>query len=517
MREVVLFTVKESVNTEPEVFADAIFPVIFPAIKRAISAFFEAAVQSFNRLLDRSLSLHAIRWRFEAWRTGKTFAEVVLLHSLVYRVEMVLLIQHQTGFMLDHVIRQDARLADPELISGMVTAVQDFIQDTVRQKEHLGTSGTLQFGDYTVWTERGSKATIAAFFHGHPPEEFRETLRVTLYQIQRRFWRELESPSRSQEFAGRAVDFLRQCLDADVSPVLSQSKLSRYLPITALLIAVFLIWGLLHSMTSPYDVYLDLLANTPGIVVTRHETIPGGKVRISGLRDRFAPDLGALEAKAGVDSASIVHDFKPYISEDPPVLSERIAFLLQAPPEVQVNITDQGGVELSGSAPFSWIQKTREQVEGQGGLVRYDLSRVVDQELLRARELEKNVEEQTFAFAPGSAKLSPLDDSRIRDLGQNLLELDRLLKSTGRGWTLQVQGHADEAGGEAFNLDLSQRRAAVVVKRMREAGVRAGRIEGKGFGFAPVANQKSGDLRPVRWVTFQLKIRELKEGNLPHA
>ena len=79
-----------------------------PAIRRAIAEALRAMVDSFNQVLQHSLSARALRWRVEAWRTGRPFAEVVLSHSLVYRVEQVFLVHRDTGLLLQHVA------ADPQ-------------------------------------------------------------------------------------------------------------------------------------------------------------------------------------------------------------------------------------------------------------------------------------------------------------------------------------------------------------------------------------------------------------------
>jgi len=47
---------------------------------------------------------------------------------------------------------------------------------------------------------------------------------------------------------------------------------------------------------------------------------------------------------------------------------------------------------------------------------------------------------------------------------------------------LEIQGHTDERGDDAYNLDLSIRRAAAVLKYLTDHGVEADRLESQGYG-----------------------------------
>ncbi len=55
---------------------------------------------------------------------------------------------------------------------------------------------------------------------------------------------------------------------------------------------------------------------------------------------------------------------------------------------------------------------------------------------------------------------------------------------------VEVQGHTDERGNDAYNLDLSDRRAAAVKKYLEDKGVESNRLESQGYGETqPVDNR----------------------------
>jgi outer membrane protein OmpA-like peptidoglycan-associated protein len=79
--------------------------------------------------------------------------------------------------------------------------------------------------------------------------------------------------------------------------------------------------------------------------------------------------------------------------------------------------------------------------------------------------------------------LFDFDKADIRSEAVTTLEkLARLIKQSGNG-VIQVNGHTDSIGADAYNITLSERRAASVVRWLTtNAGIDAGRLQAKGYG-----------------------------------
>src|SRR3984957_13415420 len=123
-----------SVQSNPRMLADALFPIFGKAIRKAITSELDGMLQSLSQTLEQSFSWRSLRWRWEAIRTGKPYTEIVLLRSLLYRVEQMFLIHRNSGLLLQHVAASSlpkAETKDPETVSGMLTAIQDFVRDSV--------------------------------------------------------------------------------------------------------------------------------------------------------------------------------------------------------------------------------------------------------------------------------------------------------------------------------------------------------------------------------------------------
>jgi len=70
---------------------------------------------------------------------------------------------------------------DEDIMSGMLTAITDFIKDSF--KEDSGALKTLQYGKMTIFLERGVGMYLAVVFHGTPPPELREKMRFLLIRL----------------------------------------------------------------------------------------------------------------------------------------------------------------------------------------------------------------------------------------------------------------------------------------------------------------------------------------------
>jgi len=171
---------RTSIKKDPKALADTLYPIMGPSIRKAISSAILGMVQSFNQVLERSFSIEGLKWRFEALSTKKSFAEVVLLNALVYQVEQVLLIHRETGLVLQHIVAKDLTTQDPDLVSGMLTAILDFVQDSfdVDNDESLDTLRV--GGDRSVWIEQGPRAILAAVIRGTPPLDVRSIFREAI-------------------------------------------------------------------------------------------------------------------------------------------------------------------------------------------------------------------------------------------------------------------------------------------------------------------------------------------------
>jgi predicted regulator of Ras-like GTPase activity (Roadblock/LC7/MglB family) len=140
-------------------------------------------VQSLNKALDHSFSPKGIRWRIEAWRTGKPFAEVVLLHTLIYRTEQLLLIEPESGLLMQSV-SADPGNEDADLVSSLLSAIQGFTRESFEHNTDEGSDlRVMRTNELTVLIEHGPQAILAAAVRGEIPVKFRTRMQAAAEQL----------------------------------------------------------------------------------------------------------------------------------------------------------------------------------------------------------------------------------------------------------------------------------------------------------------------------------------------
>ena len=71
-----------------------------------------------------------LKWRWQAMTSDRSYAEIVLANSVICSVDEVLLIHRETGLLLVHASRDPQHARDADLVSSMLTAIEDFARDS---------------------------------------------------------------------------------------------------------------------------------------------------------------------------------------------------------------------------------------------------------------------------------------------------------------------------------------------------------------------------------------------------
>jgi OOP family OmpA-OmpF porin len=497
-----------SVRRDPQTLVDALFPVMGPAIRKSIASTLAAMLQSLNETLTEGFSAQGLKWRLEAWRTGKPFAEIVLLRSLVFRVEQVFLIHRKSGLLLQHVSANPGAVQDADMVSGMLTAIRDFARDSFGGID-ASALDSFQVGDLTVWVEQGPLAILAGVIRGNPPQDLKAVFAETIEKIHRAQAGDLE------KFEGNAAPFersrplLESCLKVQRRPAAGKTGVPRR-AITALKVALAVaLFGIALAAffsvrrNRRWNDYLARVAATPGLVVASSER-RGGKLYVNGLRDPLAADPATLLAPARLGQEDVVATWRPYQALDPELVLARAKHVLEPPATAALAM--RGGVlAATGAAPHEWIADAKRQSRALPGVTRFEDSGLVDADRRELEALGRTIEGRLFFFSPGSAELSASETAKLA-AAADLARLPAASAAAGRPSRVEVIGRGDSEGTEGINRPLSRQRAERVLAALRAQGIGSANIATVGVGSEkPLREEKTEeDKQYNRSVSFRV-------------
>ena len=108
-----------------------------------------------------------------------------------YDIEQIFLV-YGDGRLLAHRSRKKIADGGEQIISGMLTALQGFIKESL-QDEKRGELDEMKYGDLTIAIERGMKVYLAVFLSGYVTEKLRAMMNAALQKVDDKYGSALES------------------------------------------------------------------------------------------------------------------------------------------------------------------------------------------------------------------------------------------------------------------------------------------------------------------------------------
>ena len=497
---------RESIRRNPREIATAIFPVLGPAIRKAIAETMAGLVRSINSAVEHSFSVQGLKWRLEAWRTGVRYPEVVIKHALLYRVEQVFLIHAETGLLLAHVTAPDLKVPDADLISGMLTAIQDFVRDSFRPGEG-GTLTGFTVGEHTVHVEAGPRALIAGVIRGQCPDAVPQRLAQTLEQIHLEYARPLV------DFEGETAPFASTTplLEENLETVLSTDHvvdrgrmawMRWVLPLAgvALVVAGFATVSWLRWRRA-----VGLMQAEPGLVVV-DASRSWRQWNFRGLKDPLARDPRAVLTAGGFTPRSIAGEWKPYLSLDSAMVVARARQTLGAPVSATTVLAGDT-LRVGGTVTVDLLRKLRDapQISGVGHV---DLSSLRVTLPAALETLRRGIESRRVLFEAGSSTVSDADGANLRALSATIRQLSDSVAAAGASLTVDLIGRTDPTGSDATNQSLAQQRVDAVSRQLTPLGIPATTLNGRSVATSqPLRVPDTGEQARInRSVSFEVVV-----------
>jgi hypothetical protein len=102
-----------------------------------------------------------------------------------FQIEEVFLI-YQDGRLIAHNTRRLKADVDKDILTGMLTAVQNFVSESF-QKDEVGVLDEMHYGNLNILIENGPSANMAVVVHGEEPKDMRKKMKGILKEIHEMF------------------------------------------------------------------------------------------------------------------------------------------------------------------------------------------------------------------------------------------------------------------------------------------------------------------------------------------
>lgn len=455
-----------SVQNNPTILADALFPVMGAAIRKSISDTFREMIQSLNQTLENQFSVARIKWRFEALFSSKSFAEIVLLKGVKYHVKSVFLIHKETGLLLQDAYPDDSHLEEADMVSSMLTAVQDFVKDSFSsQLNSSDTLDTIKLNDFNVWIEDAPLAYLAVVIEGSPPEPVRQIFKSNLENIHGRF-----SPALS-DFEGDTDDtipmqpYLNNCVVQQSFQEEEKNHTKTYVILSIVLL--FLGYWIFITLQDNYrwDHFISDLKSEKSVVVIE-SGFESGHPFIIGMKDILANDFSHIATQNNIDNGQIHYQWTNYISLAPEFVYLRTLKQITPPAQVKT-VLKSDTIILSGKASQSWITNAKAYLLSQSDIIQYDLNQLQPKESDSLKIIQQQFEHYQLRFTFGVSQLNKKDKVMLADLIQNFENYQRFEPSA----ILKIIVTPDNVGSLKENVRFALKRYKSVSNHLVSNGI----------------------------------------------
>ena len=482
--------------------------VLLPLVRKSVTAFITELLEKTNTLIENSLTIKGLSWRFKAWQSGVTFSQYAASQTFAFRVEQVFLIHRETGLLLNSVSLGLELEADADMVSSMLTAINDFVSDsftsnTGKIEQNLDVVRT---DDFTLLLKKGPKASVVAAITGNMPQGVANQLQQTLEEIHKLYDKELDN------FNGDSIPFnnsehqLRDCLMTVLKPESNTHK-RPWMALTVVLLVLIGCGFLLVKRWQSHELMNQISAidKAPGILLTNIDTLGLEQIQLEVLRDPAALSVQEWLEQQSIDSSRVILKERAYLSLDLSLIKHKTELIVARYPNVTIDWLDNSPKFKGKSTNLNKLLLQTELAKLVGlnfqATLLDDLiiegtenTAANDPELIRAI-LDLNIakiDRVSISFEPGKSDLSELDLEKLVDIKEQFNNLIEIAEQQELSLGLIIMGASDTVGTSSFNKILSQKRADVVKLKLQDLGVAASRLNAIGLGVIKLKTTKEG-------------------------
>ena len=216
--------IRHQIRDAKDDIINALYPLIGQIIGKAISEALRELTRNIDSRLRQQLNIRERFNRLASRLRGISEAELILRDSLPYSIKHIFLIHQETGILLEHLIIQGDNTGEMRSVSGMLTAIRDFVRDSFSSGE--GELEEISHGDLRILLEGGQYAYIAVVLTGIEPVGYNDRINEVVHTINFQFEKKLKEFDGDMENLPEFIPILRRLtsVESETSPTAATRK-----------------------------------------------------------------------------------------------------------------------------------------------------------------------------------------------------------------------------------------------------------------------------------------------------
>lgn len=500
-------SVKQSVAHNSEQLVSSLYPLVGSLVRKSVAAFLSDFMEKTNQLLENSLTIKGLKWRFKARQSGVSYAQYAASQTFVYRVEHVFLIHRETGLLLNTVALEHESKSNADIVSAMLTAINDFVGDSFLsdqegQKEQLQSVSTENFN---LLIKPGPSALVVAAVSGNPPQSISNQLQLTLENIHSLYFDELNRFNGDNKDFNSADNLLRDCLLSEQKEIVAKQKKTPWLAWLIVLLVVIYVGYQSFNWFKSAQLHEKImqLDSQPGIIIKQLKIKQLDDITLDVLRDPDALNIHDWLKDNALNPAQLTITERNYHSLDQQILQQRAQRIVSAYPNISASWKNHS-LMLTGTIDLIKTEQLRNTLaiagftEGEN-LNTEQLNLVSNTPSSTHKEIKQQLFDQLVGriasiqlnFSVASENITPQMQPSLQRLYLYIQQLTPIAKELNIDFGLLILGSSDNTGNKSTNNILSMKRANNTAEILQRKGIAKDRMYVVGLGQIDIKNISS--------------------------
>lgn len=500
-------SVKQSVAHNSEQLVSSLYPLVGSLVRKSVAAFLSDFMEKTNQLLENSLTIKGLKWRFKARQSGVSYAQYAASQTFVYRVEHVFLIHRETGLLLNTVALEHESKSNADIVSAMLTAINDFVGDSFLsdqegQKEQLQSVSTENFN---LLIKPGPSALVVAAVSGNPPQSISNQLQLTLENIHSLYFDELNRFNGDNEDFNSADNLLRDCLLSEQKEIVAKQKKTPWLAWLIVLLVVIYVGYQSFNWFKSAQLHEKImqLDSQPGIIIKQLKIKQLDDITLDVLRDPDALNIHDWLKDNALNPAQLTITERNYHSLDQQILQQRAQRIVSVYPNISASWKNHS-LMLTGTIDLIKTEQLRNTLaiagftEGEN-LNTEQLNLVSNTPSSTHKEIKQQLFDQLVGriasiqlnFSVASENITPQMQPSLQRLYLYIQQLTPIAKELNIDFGLLILGSSDNTGNKSTNNILSMKRANNTAEILQRKGIAKDRMYVVGLGQIDIKNISS--------------------------